>query len=202
MQHYIASLTLPALVGLVIIRTSMMRRGGVSAMQFGKLDKRDFLIPPFALLYFYQVFTGAFDLPAVSKHRFFDSELVAWIGVLLCLIGLILFLLSMISFGSSFRVGIDTESPDELVTTGVFAISRNPIYVAFWIVLLGQFLVFPNWILMLYLGSATWLFHRQVLLEDHRRSRAAVAARSGGPAAHARRIQRRAHGRAPRRSVS
>jgi protein-S-isoprenylcysteine O-methyltransferase Ste14 len=135
-------------------------------MHFGKLDRKDFLIPPFALFYFYQVFAGAFDLPAVSKHQFFDSELISWVGVLLCLTGLILFLLSIISFGSSFRVGIDINNPDKLVTTGVFAISRNPIYVAFWIVLCGQFLVFPNWILLLYLVGATWLFHRQVLLEE------------------------------------
>src|SRR5215467_12789061 len=46
------------------------------------------------------------------------------------------------------------------------ALSRNPIYVAFWIIMLGQFLVFPNWLLLVYLGAATWLFHRQVLREE------------------------------------
>ena len=135
-------------------------------MLFGKIDKKDFLIPPFVLFYFYQVFSGAFNLPTVSTHQFFSSEIVGWSGVLLCLIGLILFFLSIKSFGPSFRVGIDTEHPDQLITSGVFAISRNPIYVGFWIVLLGQFLVFPNWILLIYLGAATLLFHRQTLLEE------------------------------------
>ena len=32
--------------------------------------------------------------------------------------------------------------------------------------MLGQFLVFPNWLLLVYLGAATWLFHRQVLREE------------------------------------
>jgi hypothetical protein len=41
-----------------------------------------------------------------------------------------------------------TDHADKLVTTGVFAFSRNPIYVAFGCVLLGQFLVFPDWILL------------------------------------------------------
>jgi len=50
--------------------------------------------------------------------------------------------------------------------TGVFALTRNPIYVALWIVFFGQFLAFPNWILLLYLGAATWLFHRQVVREE------------------------------------
>jgi protein-S-isoprenylcysteine O-methyltransferase Ste14 len=75
-------------------------------------------------------------------------------------------LASLISFGRSFRVGIDVDRPDKLVTTGVFAFSRNPIYVAFFLVLVGQFLVFPNWVPLVYLFAGTWLFHRQVLREE------------------------------------
>jgi len=73
---------------------------------------------------------------------------------------------SLISFGRSFRVGIDTDRPDRLITSGIFAISRNPIYVAFAAVLVGQFLIFPNWILLVYMGTATWLFHSQILREE------------------------------------
>ena len=63
-------------------------------------------------------------------------------------------------------MGIDIEHPDKLITSGVFAFSRNPIYVAFAFILLGQFLIFPNWILLIYLGAGIWLFHRQVLREE------------------------------------
>jgi protein-S-isoprenylcysteine O-methyltransferase Ste14 len=151
---------------MVLTRVMLMKRRGIRAMNFGKLDKKDFLIPPFALFYFYVVFANAFNWPAVSKQELFHSGIISWVGVLLCLVGLLLFVLSLVSFGRSFRVGIDTEHPDNLVTTGIFGISRNPIYVAFWIVLFGQFLVFPNRILLVYLGAATWLFHRQVLREE------------------------------------
>jgi protein-S-isoprenylcysteine O-methyltransferase Ste14 len=77
-----------------------------------------------------------------------------------------LLLQSLVSFGQSFRVGIDLDHADTLVTTGIFAFSRNPIYVAFACVLIGQFLVFPNWILLVYLGAGMWLLHRQVLREE------------------------------------
>jgi protein-S-isoprenylcysteine O-methyltransferase Ste14 len=127
---------------------------------------KDFLIPPFALFYFYIVFAAAFGLPTVSKQQFFYSEAVSWVGIFPCVSGLLLLLLSLVSFGRSFRVGIDADHPDKLITTGVFAFSRNPIYVAFWVIMLGQFLVFPNWLLLVYLGAATWLFHRQVLREE------------------------------------
>jgi len=75
-------------------------------------------------------------------------------------------LLSLVSFGRSFRVGIDVERPDRLVTTGIFAFSRNPIYAAFIMVLLGQFLVFPNWVPLAYLLAGSVVIHRQVLREE------------------------------------
>ena len=151
---------------MVLTRALMMKRNGIDAMNFGKTDKTDFLIPPFALFYFYLVFAVSFGLPTVSRQEFFQSEVVSWIGVLFCLAGLVLLLMSLISFGKSFRVGIDTDHPDKLITTGIFAFSRNPIYVAFGSVLIGQFLIFPNWILLIYLAAAIWLFHRQILREE------------------------------------
>jgi protein-S-isoprenylcysteine O-methyltransferase Ste14 len=166
MPEYFAVLTIVLMIGMVVTRILILRRKGTAAMQFGKIDRTDFLIPPFALFYFYLVVANAFNLPTPAKQEFFHSEIISWIGVLFCLAGLSLLLWSLISFGQSFRVGIDTEHPDKLITTGVFAFSRNPIYVAFGFILLGQFLIFPNWILLVYLVAGVWLFHRQVLREE------------------------------------
>jgi protein-S-isoprenylcysteine O-methyltransferase Ste14 len=166
MQRYVGAIALLLLVAMVGCRALLMRAKGTKAVYFGKLDKKDFLIPPFALVYFYCVFAPAFGFPLLSRQQFFRLQVISWLGALLCLAGLALFLLSLISFGRSFRVGIDEERPDKLVRTGVFAISRNPIYVAFGSVLLGQFLLFSNWILLAYFFAAVWLFHRQVLREE------------------------------------
>jgi protein-S-isoprenylcysteine O-methyltransferase Ste14 len=166
MPGYFAALTLILLFGMVLTRVFLLRRKGTEAFHFGKIDKTDFLIPPFAIFYFYLIFAAAFNFPTVSAQQFFNSEIVAWIGVVLCLAGLLLLLWSLVSFGQSFRVGIDIDHPDKLITTGVFAHSRNPIYVAFVLVLLGQFLIFSNWILLGYLVAAVWIIHRQVLREE------------------------------------
>jgi protein-S-isoprenylcysteine O-methyltransferase Ste14 len=165
-QGCLAALTIVLLLGMVLTRVTLMRRQGTRAMHFGNLDKTDFLIPPFALFYFYTIFAAAFNLPLLSTQEFFQSDVLSWVGVAMCFGGLILFLLSLVSFAQSFRVGIDVEQPDKLVTTGIFAFSRNPIYIGFAFVLLGQFLVFPNWILLVYLAVGMWLFHRQVLREE------------------------------------
>ncbi len=166
MPRYFAALTIVLMIGMVLTRVLLMRRRGIEAMNFGKIDKTDFLIPPFALFYFYLIFANTFNFPTLSRQEFFHSEIISWVGVFFCLAGLSLLLWSLISFGQSFRVGIDTEHPDKLITSGVFAFSRNPIYVAFAFILLGQFLIFSNWILLVYMGAGVWLFHRQVLREE------------------------------------
>jgi len=166
MQKYLAALTFVFLIGLVVSRVQFMKRKGIDAMQFGKLDKTDFLIPPIALFYFYLVFANAFGLPTPATRQLFNSAGLAWLGVAFCLAGLVLLSWSILSFGWSFRIGIDSEHPDQLITSGIFAFSRNPIYVAFALVLIGQFLVFSHLVLLVYLLAAFWLFHRQVLREE------------------------------------
>jgi protein-S-isoprenylcysteine O-methyltransferase Ste14 len=166
MQRYCGAATIVLLLAMVWGRAVLLERRGIKAVRFGETDKTDLLIPPFALFYFYLVFAAAFRLPTVSRQEFFRSGTVSWVGVALCGAGLLLLLLSLMSFGRSFRVGIDQEQPGELVTTGIFAFSRNPIYVAFGLVLLGQFLVFSNWLLLVFLVAGVCLFHRQAIREE------------------------------------
>jgi len=166
MQRYFGALTIMLLLCTVWGRVLLLRRRGIEAMHFGKIDKYDVLIPPSAFFYFYLVFTAAFNWPTVASQRFFESGLVSWVGALCCVAGLIVLFLSLVTFGRSFRIGIDTSQPGKLATTGVFAFSRNPIYVAFLLILLGQFLIFSNPVLLVYMVAAVWLIHRQVLREE------------------------------------
>jgi protein-S-isoprenylcysteine O-methyltransferase Ste14 len=166
MPEYLAAATIVLLISTVLTRAYLMNRTGTRAMHFGSIDKKDFFILPVALFYFYTVFAAAFGWPLLGGQRIFQSDAVAWIGVGLCFGGLLMLLLSLISFGRSFRVGIDVDHPDALVTSGVFAWSRNPIYVGFFLVLVGQFLVFPNWVPLAYLVAGVWLVHRQVSREE------------------------------------
>lgn len=153
-------------VCMVPARIALLRRRGIAAMKFGKTDRTDFLIPPFALLYLYFIFAGALGRAPLQQRPFFASVPLQWAGALFCVSGLVLFALSLVSFGSSFRVGIDTDNPDHLVTSGVFELTRNPIYVAFGFLLLGEFFIQPSWITLLYFIGAMGVIHRQVLREE------------------------------------
>ncbi len=161
----LGAITLLLIVLLVITRVIMLRRRGIDALQFGKIDKTDFLLPPLMLFYFYIIFAHAFNWPGFNCVLF-NSVSLKLVGVLFCLLGLGLMAWALVSFGRSFRVGIDVESPGGLITTGAFGVSRNPIYVAFAIILLGEFLIFPNLVPLIYLVAGMLLFHRQVLREE------------------------------------
>ena len=103
MPRYFAALTLVLMLGMVVTRLWLLKRQGIAAMKFGETDKTDFLIPPFALFYFYVIFAAAFGLPIPGTRELFHSGIIQWLGVALCLCGLTVLSWSLISFGSSFR---------------------------------------------------------------------------------------------------
>jgi len=166
MQAYFGIIAITLLIGLVFIRTRNLKKQGIEAVEFGKKDKKDFFILPFALFYFYLILAHAFNLPTIKGQELFRSEMLSWVGVLICLIAIVFFLWSMISFRKSFRVGLVNNTAQGLITTGAFAVSRNPIYVSFAMMLIGQFLIYPVWILLLYIFIGVSAFHRQVLKEE------------------------------------
>ena len=79
-----------------------------------------------------EIITHALNLefqmfPGVLYTRLFDVLFLKVLGCVLITGGLIVFILSLISFGRSWRIGIDTEHAGVLVTSGIFSITRNPI---------------------------------------------------------------------------
>jgi protein-S-isoprenylcysteine O-methyltransferase Ste14 len=73
-----------------------------------------------------------------------DSAGVRATGLAIFLTGLIGTLYAQIAMGESWRVGVDEEERTPLVTSGPFAIVRNPIYAAYLPATLGLALLVPN----------------------------------------------------------
>jgi protein-S-isoprenylcysteine O-methyltransferase Ste14 len=67
---------------------------------------------------------------------------------------------------NSWRIGIDTETKTELVTTGLFGLSRNPIFFGMILSLVGLFLVTPNALTALFLILGYVLIQIQIRLEE------------------------------------
>lgn len=68
--------------------------------------------------------------PALFEPRLFHPRAAEVAGAVLALAALGLQVTALVQMGRSWRIGIDPGSRERLVTTGVFAVSRNPIYLA------------------------------------------------------------------------
>lgn len=88
------------------------------------------------------------------------------IGLVLIASGLVLFALAFVSFGDSWRVGFDVKKPGALVTTGIFAVSRNPIYVFLNLWFIGTFLINGTLIFLILAALAVGGLHWQILQEE------------------------------------
>ena len=85
------------------------------------------------------------DLAGVLKPgATLDRSVGHALGFVLFFAGLVGTLLAQAMMGSSWRVGVDEDERTELITTGPFALVRNPIFSAMILVFLGLALLVPN----------------------------------------------------------
>lgn len=65
-------------------------------------------------------------------------------GLVVMLLGLVLVLVSQAAMGTSWRIGVAEGERTDLVTHGVFALVRNPVFTGMGVLLLGQALAVPS----------------------------------------------------------
>ncbi|SCM76212.1 Isoprenylcysteine carboxyl methyltransferase [uncultured Pleomorphomonas sp.] len=88
-----------------------------------------------------QLATGLFD---AANYRLPAGA--AWIGALLQIPYLWLFWRSHADLGRNWSPGLEVRESHELVTRGIYARIRHPMYAAIWLSALAQPLLVQNWI--------------------------------------------------------
>ena len=86
----------------------------------------------------------AFHVP-----RFADYPLVAvlsYLGTVIDVLSLWLFYRTHRDLGHNWSVSLDLRERHTLVTTGIYAAVRHPMYTGFWLMAVAQALLLPNWI--------------------------------------------------------
>ena len=92
-----------------------------------------------------------------------ETRLIAGWAVLSA--ALVWVFLAQVQMGASWRIGID-ERPTELRANGLFALSRNPIFLGMRVMLLGLFLIIPNGWSLAFLLLGEVLMQLQVRFEE------------------------------------
>ena len=152
-------------VVIIQVRAARMRARGIRVFIVAQGDA---VLVPLILAMIYAALARPLGLPIPPAllRPLWISELPGWIGLGLCVLSLFGFVEAMKNFGDSFRVGIDTQSSGELITHGMFGISRNPVYVCFLIFFAGLFLIHRNLALALAILGFFAAIHRQILREE------------------------------------
>lgn len=115
---------------------------------------------------FYAIHARVRIFPAPLHIRLVNALPAQFLGVALIILGFTLFTLALIHLGTSWRMGLDETTPGELVTNGVYALSRNPIYIFFDLYFIGTFLINGTLIFLIFAAFVTVNLHYQILEEE------------------------------------
>lgn len=102
----------------------------------------------------------------LGLFAYLDIEALKVTGLVLGHLSVIGIMIAQRQMRLSWRIGIDYENKTTLVTSGLFSISRNPIYLFLLMGLAGMFLLLPNAITFAVLFSAYLVLHVTMRLEE------------------------------------
>ncbi|WP_249643821.1 methyltransferase family protein [Nocardia sputi] len=84
------------------------------------------------------------DLAGLAPIPLADRVAVTVTGVVVAVAGVAATFAAQLAMGTSWRIGVDDTEHTHLVTTGVFAYMRNPIFTAMLVTFAGLALMVPN----------------------------------------------------------
>ena len=157
---------------IFIGRTILLSINGTKIIVLGKgSNKIDNLLEnstfPFLSLWAILILLIAFNIEIpIILDPIIQNNYLSYIGLILCYIGLLIFITALISFGNSWRVGIDNDNQGKLVTNGIFKYSRNPIFLFMNMYFIGITLVYPTLIFILMTLIFIMGVHKQILNEE------------------------------------
>ncbi|MCE1252900.1 MAG: isoprenylcysteine carboxylmethyltransferase family protein [Anaerolineae bacterium] len=117
-------------------------------------------------VYFYANTVGLRLFPAALERVILDHPLPKIVGVGLISAGLVLFVGALVSFKDSWRIGVDHNTPGQLVTGGIFSLSRNPIFLFVDMYFVGTFLMNGSLIFLIFAVITVLGLHYQILQEE------------------------------------
>lgn len=79
------------------------------------------------------------------------------------ILGVGVFVISILTMRDSWRAGVPNDEKTELVTTGIYTYSRNPAFFGFDLIYLSILFMFFNWGLLVTTVLTVVMFHLQIV---------------------------------------
>lgn len=164
-QH-LATLILILFYSIYFGKMIIQRNKGIVTDQMGrgKKGRKLFLTELFLKIATYSIFmVEIISIVLNSTHSFLPLKIL---GISLGMIGVTIFGIAVFTMQDSWRAGIPEKDKTELVTKGIFSISRNPAFLAFDLIYLGVLFCFFNWVLLVFTLWAIIMLHLQIKQEE------------------------------------
>ncbi len=146
---------------------------GINPITFGKTDTAHdyigFVMKVLIALLFIAVlcFTiGDKIYTFCNPMGYLQKSWINIIGLVIIHSSLIWIAIAQYQMSTSWRIGIDEKNKTELKTKGIFAISRNPIFLGMLLSVLGIFLIIPNTLTFSLTLATYFIIQIQIRLEE------------------------------------
>ncbi|MCA9606202.1 MAG: isoprenylcysteine carboxylmethyltransferase family protein [Myxococcales bacterium] len=163
-----------AMIALVAYRGLRVRRQtGISPFAFNRTDPLDgyiakvLLVTEIAVIVSVVAYAvGGEVYAALSPIEWVAHPVAQWTAGVVLVVALVWAVVAQAQMGASWRIGIDRDRRTELVTRGVFRLSRNPIFLAMRVSLVALFVCAPNALSLVAALVGNVLIQVQVRLEE------------------------------------
>lgn len=144
----------------------LQRRKGIQTDQIAKGRQRDrtFYIEFVLKIATYTVVAAEAVSIVCVKSKMPWAVMVA--GSIIAIVGDLIFAVAVVTMKDSWRAGIAEDDKTEMITDGIYQISRNPAFLGFDCVYVGLTLMFFNLPLLLCSVFAMLMLHLQILQEE------------------------------------
>lgn len=160
-MQIVALVILAVFYGTYFVKMLMQKRQGIQTDQMGKGKQGKEKIIELTL----KAVTIAVPVAEVASILINTAPLpfwLRWVGMGLAVAGTTLFFCTVLAMHDNWRAGVSHTDKTDLVTDGLFTISRNPAFLGFDLVYLGILLMFFNWILLALSLFAALMLHLQI----------------------------------------
>lgn len=157
------------LLAFVLPTVRVYRLNGVNPITFKSSgDAHDLIGSYMKVLMLLVLVSSLRALPFDVFHHFefFNNENLVSAGWTLMIASLLFMCTAQIQMKDSWRIGIDENQKTVLRTIGVFGVTRNPIFAALIVALLGNFLVYSSVLNLILLIIGILLITIQIRLEE------------------------------------
>ncbi|GEM_PF-186736 len=150
-----------AFYGCYFLKMISQRRKGIKTDQIGK-GKIGFTKVIEITMKIVTYIVPFIEVISIAMNKTAFAAPVRGIGACIAVIGVGVFIISVLTMQDSWRAGVSNTDRTELVTKGIYQISRNPAFLGFDLVYIGMICMFFNWPLLFVSIWAMVMFHLQI----------------------------------------